>query len=68
MTYNNSTRASADQTVALGLAAAFATFVVGYTMSRAYLANSPAADATTEDAVIVTPHQAALWAGFGPTR
>ncbi|MGF1512439.1 MAG: hypothetical protein ACFB5Z_01905 [Elainellaceae cyanobacterium] len=65
MTYN-STHASADQTIALGLAAAFTTFVVGYTAARVYLMSPSAAETVTEDEVIVTPHQAELWEGFGP--
>ncbi len=66
MTYNNATRSSADQTVALGLAAALTAFMVGYTATRVSLVSSSPAEVQTEDEVIVTPHQAELWAGFGP--
>jgi len=68
MTYNNAaqSKSTADPVVALGLAAAFVTFMVGYTATRVSLLNSTA-EGATEDEVIVTPHQATLWEGFGPS-
>ncbi|MEO0408097.1 MAG: hypothetical protein AAF289_12175 [Cyanobacteria bacterium P01_A01_bin.135] len=66
MTYNNTARSSADQTIALSLVVAFTTFVVGYTAARASLLTQGNADtAATADAnAEVVPHQSELWEGF----
>jgi len=63
MTYNSSTQTSSLDKAVMGLFAAGAMFVLGYTVVRVSLAQ-PAAESTAanNDIEVVIPHQGALWA------
>lgn len=71
MNYNTSRRneqsSAALGNAIAGLFVAGVTFVLGYTVVRASLAQNDfaAADANA-DIEIVVPHEATLWADFGP--
>ena len=70
MSYHVSDRAS-ESSAALGnaiagLFVAGVTFVLGYTVVRATLAqNAPVAVESGTDIEVVIPHEATLWEGFG---
>lgn len=53
---------SADRALGFTLAA-FSMFVVGYTVTRAFLSQPKAS--SVNNAEIVIPHQATLWSDFG---
>ena len=70
MSYNTSNR-TGQQSAALGnaiagLLVAGVTFVLGYTVVRASLAQNAASAADVGDEIaVVVPHEGTLWAGFG---
>ena len=45
--------------------AAFSMFVVGYTATRAFLAQPQAQNVTPANSDVVIPHQATLWSDLG---
>ena len=55
---------SLDKALGISLAA-FSMFVVGYTVTRAYLSQPPSQDANAANAEIVIPHEATLWSAVG---
>lgn len=59
---NTSTQSSSDQVILLSIAAAFSTFVVGYTAARVYLLDQPAESVQVDSEVI--PHEGELWKGL----
>lgn len=65
MTYNSSSSTQTtgvDRAIA-GVLVAGVTFILGYTVVRATLAQSTAATATaSNDVEVVIPHEGALWA------
>lgn len=66
MNYNASTQTTGLDRAIAGVLVAGVTFVLGYTVVRASLAQSnPQAVATDSDAEVVIAHQGALWADVG---
>ena len=63
MSYNTSTRVSSTDRAIAGLLVAGVMFVLGYTVVRTSLSQTTER-AIPEDAEVVIPHQAALWADF----
>ena len=67
MTYSSQTRTTGIDRAVTGLLVAGVTFVLGYTVVRASLAQSaqPVAAEEGANAVVVVPSEGTLWADFG---
>ena len=61
---SNQNTSTLDRAVGISLAA-FSMFVVGYTVTRAYLAQPQSQNSGTANAEIVIPHEATLWNAVG---
>lgn len=57
---SNQNTSTLDKALGISLAA-FSMFVVGYTVTRAYLSQPLSQNANTADSEILIPHEATLW-------
>lgn len=61
---SNQNTSTLDKALGISLAA-FSMFVVGYTVTRAYLSQPPSQDSQAANSEIVIPHEATLWSAVG---
>lgn len=61
---SNQNTSTLDQALGISLAA-FSMFVVGYTVTRAYLSQPQSQNANIVNSEIVIPHEATLWSAVG---
>ena len=65
MTYNTQTQTSNTGRAIAGLFVAGVTFILGYTVVRASLAERQVTTASDADVEVVVPSEGTLWADFG---